>query len=103
LATIGEAQAVPLFTMTSSSLLVDRLSLELDVPLAPPGADPLRELFAATDRLASLLGARVVDDNGRPIHAGSMAAIAEQLDKLYADMRAAGIEPGSQRAQRLYV
>jgi hypothetical protein len=102
LAPAGEADAVPLFTMTSGSLLVDRLSLELDVPLAPLAADPLRALFAAADQLASLLGARIVDDNGRPIHPGSMTAIAEQLDKLYVDLRAAGIEPGSQRAQRLY-
>jgi hypothetical protein len=28
--------------------------------------------------------------------------VAEQLDALYADMRAAGIEPGSLRARRLY-
>jgi hypothetical protein len=31
-----------------------------------------------------------------------MPAVAEQLERLYAEMRAAGIEPGSARAQRLY-
>lgn len=98
----GDAGAVPLLAMSCEALPARRIALELDVPVAPPAAAPLDALFAAAGELAARLGARIVDDNGRPIHPGSMPAIAEQLDKLYAEMRAAGIEPGSLRAQRLY-
>jgi hypothetical protein len=98
----GEAQAVPLFAMSCEALPADRIALELDVPLVPPAAAPLHALFAAAEQLAGRLGARIVDDNGRAIHPGSMPAVAEQLERLYAEMRAAGIEPGSARAQRLY-
>jgi hypothetical protein len=94
--------ATPLLAMSCEALPAHRIALELDVPVAPPAAAPLDALFAAAEQLAARLGARIVDDNGRPIHPGSMPAIAEQLERLYAEMRAAGIEPGSPRAQRLY-
>lgn len=96
----AEGQAV--FALTAQALPTDRLALELDVPLAPMAANPLRSLFKAADALAIELGARVVDDNGRPVNAASLAGVAEQLEALYAEMRAAGIEPGSARALRLY-
>ncbi|HEU0200655.1 MAG TPA: hypothetical protein VFR86_09485 [Burkholderiaceae bacterium] len=96
------AEGATLFSLTSASLLSDRLVLELDVPLAPATAQPLRVMADTANVLAAALGARVVDDIGRPIEAASLAAIEEQLHALYADMRVAGIEPGSLRALRLY-
>jgi hypothetical protein len=97
-----DGAVVPLFAMRCDAQPARRIALELDVPLVPPTARPLDALFAAAEQLAARLGARIVDDNGRPIHAGSLPAIAEQLERLYAEMRAAGIEPGSARAHRLY-
>ena len=91
-----------LFTLVPSSLLTDRMTLELDVPLAPVEGDPLRLMFSAATQLAASLHARLVDDNGRPIDAASVAAIEAQLLALIVDMRAAGIEPGGERALRLY-
>jgi hypothetical protein len=91
-----------LFTLRASALPTSTLALELDVPLVPVAADPLRTLLRVADALAMDLGARLVDDNRRPVNAASLSGVAEQLDSLYAEMRAAGIEPGSARAQRLY-
>jgi hypothetical protein len=98
----GEGGAVPLFAMHCAARPAHRIALEMDVPLVAPSAAPLQALFAGAEQLAERLGARIVDDNGRPIHPGSMPAIAAQLERLYAEMRAADIEPGSPRAQRLY-
>jgi hypothetical protein len=98
-----DADRLPLFSLASASLLTDRLALELDVPLAPVSGAPLRAMTSTANVLAAALGARVVDDNGRPISANSVAAIEAQLARLVGDMRAAGIEPGSPRARRLYV
>lgn len=97
-----DAGGAPVFTLTAPAARTDRLSLELDVPLAPVSADPLRSLFKAADSLAVELGARLIDDNGRPVNAASLSGIAEQLDALYAEMHGAGIDPGSARARRLY-
>ena len=91
-----------LSTLTATSLLADRLALTLDVPLAPGDRSALSSLFTAAHQLAARLNARIVDDNGRPVDANAQGAIAAELDKLYEEMRAAGVEPGGPRAQRLY-
>jgi hypothetical protein len=92
----------PLFTFGSASLLTDRLTLELDVPLAPATAQPLRLMFAAASVIALDLDAQIVDDNGQPVDAASLAQVEEKLADLYERMRQAGYEPGSPRALRLY-
>jgi hypothetical protein len=91
-----------LSTLTAASLLADRLALTLDVPLAPGDSSALAALFTAAHQLAARLNARIVDDNGRPVDANAQGTIGAELEKLYAEMRAAGIEPGGPRAQRLY-
>lgn len=93
-------QGLPLFTVRLSA--DDRLLLELDVPSAPPAAQPLRAMFSTASELAALLNARVVDDHGRPIVPGSIEAIEPALQALYEKMRAADLEPGSERARRLF-
>jgi hypothetical protein len=60
-------------------------------------------MIAAADQLGATLGARVVDDKGRPIDASSVAVIEAQLAQLHEEMLADGIEPGGARARRLYV
>jgi len=89
-----------LFTvrLTAEHLLL----LELDVPSAPPAAQPLQAMFSTASELAALLNARVVDDHGRPIAPGSIEAIEPALQALYGKMRAADLEPGSERARRLF-
>jgi hypothetical protein len=92
--------ALVLFTvrLTADHLLL----LELDVPSAPPAAQPLQAMFSTASELAALLNARVVDDHGRPIAPGSIEAIEPALQALYEKMRAADLEPGSARTRRLF-
>jgi hypothetical protein len=97
-----DGQGRLLSTLTATSLLADRLALTLDVPLAPGDRGSLGALFTAAHQLAARLNARIVDDNGRPVDANAHGTIAGELEKLYEEMRAAGIEPGGPRAQRLY-
>jgi len=97
-----DASGAAVVTLIAHAAPARRLTLELDVPLAPVAADPLRTLFAQGEVLARELGVRLVDDNGRPVTAASMTDVAPQLEALYAEMRAAGIEPAGARAQRLY-
>ncbi|HUN93019.1 MAG TPA: hypothetical protein VMU33_13240 [Burkholderiaceae bacterium] len=91
-----------MFTLAAPEARAASLQLELDVPIAPADADPLRQMFAAGLQMTEALVARVVDDNGRPIDGASLATIEAQLARLYGEMRAAGIEPAGLRAQRLY-
>jgi hypothetical protein len=79
-----------------------RATLELDVAAAPIDAHAFGAMVGTARTLAAELDARVVDDNARPIDPQSVEAIERQLARVYEDMRAAGIEPGSARARRLY-
>lgn len=97
-----EESGLPLFSFVAAAPLKDHLSLELDVPLAPVTAQPLRMMFAAASVIALDLGMQIVDDNGRLVDAASLARVEEQLEALYERMRQAGYEPGSARALRLY-
>jgi hypothetical protein len=91
-----------LFTFGSTSLLKDRLVMELDVPLAPVDGQPLQQMFATASAIALELGAQIVDDNGQAVDAASLASVERKLEELYESMRQAGYEPGSPRALRLY-
>jgi hypothetical protein len=96
----AKGQAV--FAVTAAGTPVERLQFELDVPSVAPSERPLRRMFEAATQMAADLGARIVDDNGKPVLPASIDAIEAQLDSLYAEMATAGIEAGSVRARRLY-
>jgi ZipA, C-terminal FtsZ-binding domain len=98
-----DAQHPTALSVTSAaSFPAQRLTLVLDVPASTANPSPLSLLFAAAHQLAARLNARVVDDNGRIVESTAQSVIGAELDTLLGDMRAAGIEPGSMRARRLY-
>jgi len=98
-----DAQGEPLFTLEADSVSMRRLTLEFDIALAPIAARGFDAMQESATALAAALGGRVVDDNGNPIGESSLATVRSQLVRLYEEMVAAGIEPGSVRARRLYV
>ena len=100
---VGAEHALALSMSTAASFPTQRVSLALDVPRSAATPSPLSMLFEVANRLAARLNARVVDDNGRVVEPAAQSAIESELEKLAADMRAAGVEPGSTRAHRLYV
>ncbi len=81
---------------------VDRLTLLLDVPRSPPSQDSFGYMLEMALELARRLGAEVVDDQGKPLAPGADAAIDEQLQTLYAQLEAAGLAAGSDRARRVF-
>jgi hypothetical protein len=97
-----EAGPAPLM-VEMPARVCDRISIELDVPTIAAGSGAVQQLFGLGNQLGAQLNARIVDDNGRLIDSHSVAAIEAQLARLYEDMRSAGIDPGGERARRLYV
>jgi len=92
----------PRFVLQADAPSPSQLGLELDVALSPDGVQSLPLMTECARALANSLSGIVVDDNGRPIDEGSMRAVQEQLARVYEEMRGAGLEPGSERAWRLY-
>ena len=91
-----------LFSASAPADPAERLALEMDVPLAPATEHPFRTMLETASRLGAVLGAAVVDDNGRPVGTASADAIDVRLRELHGRMRAAGIEAGELRARRLF-
>jgi hypothetical protein len=93
----------PPWVLAMPAQVCERAVLELDVPSIPSGSAAVQQMFGLASQLGAQLNARIVDDNGHPIDSESVAAIEGQLAKLYEEMRGAGIDPGGDRARRLYV
>jgi FtsZ-interacting cell division protein ZipA len=78
------------------------LSLSLDLARAPDTRRSFESMARLAAQLASVLGGRIVDDNGNPLDERAVQSIAQQLDAASAGMQAHGIAPGSPTALRLF-
>jgi hypothetical protein len=82
--------------------VVHELTLTLDVPQTPQTAEPYPAWHRAAMALAEDMDASVVDDQGRPLTLQSFAAIAGDLQQLYAQLDALDVAAGSPAARRLF-
>ncbi|HXW64902.1 MAG TPA: cell division protein ZipA C-terminal FtsZ-binding domain-containing protein [Burkholderiaceae bacterium] len=98
-----DAQGEALYALEADTVSMKRLMLEFDIAVAPIAANGFGSMVESATALAAMLGGRVVDDNGDPIESNSLATVQTQLARLYEEMVATGIEPGSVRARRMYV
>jgi FtsZ-interacting cell division protein ZipA len=78
------------------------LSLALDVARTPDTRRSFESMARLAHHLAAVLGGTIVDDNGQALDDRAVAAIAQQLDAVRAQLEAKGIAPGSPTALRLY-
>lgn len=78
------------------------ITLILDVPVADEDILPFRLMCDYAKSLAERIGARVVDDQRRPLPEQALLAIEKQLMTLYARLEEAGIPAGSPATRRLF-
>lgn len=78
------------------------LSLALDLGRTPDTRRSFESLARLAHQLAAVLGGSIVDDNGNVLDERAVAAIAQQLEAVAAQLRAHGITPGSATALRLF-
>ncbi|KGS04867.1 cell division protein ZipA C-terminal FtsZ-binding domain-containing protein [Burkholderia sp. ABCPW 111] len=78
------------------------ITLVLDVPVADEDILPFRLMCDYAKSLSERIGARVVDDQRRPLPESTLLAIEQQLMKLYARLEEAGIPAGSPVTRRLF-
>ncbi|MGV2287512.1 cell division protein ZipA C-terminal FtsZ-binding domain-containing protein [Trinickia sp. YCB016] len=78
------------------------ITLILDVPVADEDILPFRLMCDYAKSLSERIGARVVDDQRRPLPEAALLAIEKQLMTLYAKLEEAGIPAGSPATRRLF-
>jgi hypothetical protein len=80
----------------------NQITLLLDVPTAAESAKPFKLICEYAYSLSQRMGAKVVDDNMRPLTEESFVAIQRQLKALYEKLEARGTPAGSPVAVRLF-
>lgn len=95
-----------LFSLSTNVTLAEdttsRLTLLLDVPVVAPERDGFGAMIACARSLATRLDGTVVDDSNQPLSDAALNEIGGQIEVFYADMEAADIPAGSNRALRLF-
>jgi len=80
----------------------DGASLILDMPRTAQPARVFEAMARAARQAADASGGRIVDDNGNALDERALRAIEVELEAVRARLAAAGIEPGSELALRLF-
>ena len=87
---------------TFNHMRVKGLTLLLDVPRVEQPVSRFDDMVVLARRLGQALGAAVVDDHRVILSDSSLAQIREQIVAIECRMLAAGIQPGSAQARRLF-
>jgi hypothetical protein len=108
----GEEGAPPVITLSFDSQaaldddpqrsVVRDVTLSFDVPQTDPRSAPYAAWQASAQALSLGMDAAIIDDQGRPISEAGFAAIGDELDQLYASLRARDLAAGSPAARRLF-
>lgn len=91
----------PLFSLGFSDS-PSRLTFLLDVPRVPASLEPFGRMVQAAGTCARRLGARLVDDSGKPLTQASLEQIARQLEQRYESLEAIGLPAGSALACKVF-
>jgi len=78
------------------------VTLSLDVPQVHRQEQPFARMCEAAIGLAKAMEGAITDDNGQPIQAEGMDAIAADLEQLYDTLEARDLAAGSPQARRLF-
>jgi FtsZ-interacting cell division protein ZipA len=100
--TLAAREGAPFAAATMKDAAPAALSLALDVARAPDTRRSFESMARLAHQLAAVLGGSIVDDNGNLLDDRAVAAIAQQLDAVSANLQAHGIAPGSPTALRLF-
>jgi hypothetical protein len=78
------------------------VTVAMDVPRAPDSAEAFSQFVGFARELARTLDAELVDDNRRPISAGSLAAIDAEVMRVRSRLAELGLNTGSELALRVF-
>jgi FtsZ-interacting cell division protein ZipA len=95
-------KAEPFTVESLRAVSVPGIVLLLDVPRVHEPVKAFDQMRLLAKRLTQTLEATLVDDNRRPLDDASLSAIRSQVQATSAALREAHIEPGGQRALRLF-
>lgn len=100
--TLAARDGTPFAAASLPDAAPSALTLALDVARTPDMRRSFESMARLAHQLATALGGGIVDDNGNLLDDRAVAAIAQQLEAVRAQLEARGIPPGGPAALRLF-
>ena len=92
-----------LFTAESlRSSVIKGATFQIEIPKVSNCEQVFVQMIAVAQHMANSLGARIVDDNQKPLGDLQIEKIRQQLNVIHATMVARGVMPGSATSMRLF-
>ncbi|MFN7086161.1 MAG: cell division protein ZipA C-terminal FtsZ-binding domain-containing protein, partial [Burkholderiales bacterium] len=100
--TLDNHEPAPFIPEQIKTITTTGITLLLDVPRVADGHKILDRMIDIGRHFAQALGGRLVDDNRAALSEPGIVKIKRQLNAIHATMAAHGVQPGSERALRLF-
>ncbi|MGQ0443170.1 MAG: cell division protein ZipA C-terminal FtsZ-binding domain-containing protein [Methylophilaceae bacterium] len=92
----------PFTADTLRNSVVKSVAFQIEIPKVSSCEQVFNQMIAVAQKMASSLGARIVDDNQKPLGDLQIEKIRQQLKVIHATMVARGVMPGSASSMRLF-
>lgn len=97
-----DSNNIPFTTESLRSNIFKSITLQIEIPKVSNSEHVFNQMIAMAQKMATSLGAILVDDNQKPLGDLQLEKIRQQLRVIHATMVARGIMPGSPSSMRLF-
>lgn len=97
-----DSNNIPFTTESLRSNVLKSITLQIEIPKVSSSEQVFNQMIAMAQKMATSLGAVLVDDNQKPLGDLQLEKIRQQLRVIHATMVARGIMPGSPSSMRLF-
>lgn len=97
-----DSNNIPFTTESLRSNVLKSITLQIEIPKVSSSEQVFNQMIAMAQKMATSLGAILVDDNQKPLGDLQLEKIRQQLRVIHATMVARGIMPGSPSSMRLF-
>jgi FtsZ-interacting cell division protein ZipA len=97
-----DSNNIPFTTESLRSNVLKSITLQIEIPKVSSSEQVFNQMIAMAQKMATSLGAILVDDNQKPLGDLQLEKIRQQLRVIHATMVARGVMPGSPSSMRLF-
>ena len=97
-----DSNNIPFTTESLRSNVLKSITMQIEIPKVSSSEQVFNQMIGMAQKMASSLGAILVDDNQKPLGDLQLEKIRQQLRVIHATMVARGIMPGSPSSMRLF-
>lgn len=97
-----DSNNIPFTTESLRNNVLKSITLQIEIPKVTSSEHVFNQMIVMAQKIATSLGASLVDDNQKPLGDLQIEKIRQQLKVIHATMVARGVMPGSPSSMRLF-